>query len=171
MGFSPSAHLVFGVHVKAFNEDTGEPSHELFKDEDQDWNIGKYLASRSGLSDPYDDLPYEIMNGSNEVYERWGKNHLGWVEKRDNWSLISRQYEVDAPIELQVIGHYDDPEPTVYFVLRKYEFSSGTWDPRSIDQEDLDVDEIDILKARRFCDENELPSFVDARWYLVASYG
>lgn len=177
MGLYSNAHLIYGVllttHVT--DEETYETrsTHTLFDvEEDSDSrDVEDFVAEQRGETYPWKALPYEIAQGGQVEFDQWVSEHPEWIALKERWYEVTREIRDSAPVEIQTHGHYEADEQPTFLVLKGCEYLADAWVPESIDPGDLSIITEKVAEARAYCKDNELPSFDDPRWYLVASYG
>lgn len=162
MGQSTDAIIAFGV-------DLGEDLP--FPEEDDDLDLGHYLAKRAGHINPYSEVPDAINFGPYAEFKVWEEEHPEWKAKSKEWFRIGRELEEAAPIEIVYHCSYEcsmfilAAKGTVKRASRGYpeEFDPG--------QLPANGNGIDVPVIRKFCEEQELPAFDDPKWLLFSMWG
>lgn len=175
MGRSVDATLVWGIPVSAYDEH-GEPT-QFWNEAEDDWiDFEEIEAKRSGVSNPWDDLPDEVNNGTSGEYEAWKRENPEWVARLEAWYEAKKL--ADPGLRFEYYGHCDDPDgPRAILTSTRIETIDGdAWTPKRVPVDELHTEATwDKLyskaeDAARYFDLG-VSFYGDAGWYLVASYG
>lgn len=171
MGFTPRACLIYGVPL-SLHDENGNATHPLFEDEERGGDLSAFLAAQTGATDPWTEVPDDINQGSEEAGDAWMAANPDWVARKDAWRALTRDLEAECPVEIEVAGHYDDPDdrPT-YLALKDHRITADAWHSKPVTAAMFEVDNRRVQEARTFCEAHGLPAFDDPLWHLIASYG
>lgn len=159
MGIYASADLCFGVDCGDQNPLCLERQAE---DEEPIEDLGEYLALLQGHTNPWTRMPPGFSHKERSKFPEFD------VKVRE-WCGLVKSLSEDAPVCLEFYG---GPDWTGYVLrLSGNRFSRSCFEtPDKIDlPEQPTLDE--IKAAIDFCEKWKLPSFEDAGWLLLPSYG
>lgn len=184
MGISSDAQLIWGIPIKAYDAETGEPTcwwkADGPEDTEGDWiDVPALYLAKDGISDPSDEVPPEIWHGYDKAaFDAWKAEHPDWQGRRDaHWEA---KRDVQARFEIKPYGHYEstDEQGAILTPTGLEPYAADCWTPCKIP---MFLDNVGESKAASKASDDILwlgfpPEFAfyahpDAGWHMVVSVG